>query len=190
MTDLRVLSLWQPWATLWADPALPKTIETRPRPVPATIPLPAWVLIHAAARPVDHVTRVGSFGVYRQADACRMLHDRLGWVEVPLGAVVGAARITECLPIVEWADATPPAWAARGDDFILVRGAEAAAMVGPPSPRQDLTAELPYGDYTPGRWGYVTDRTVLFPEPIPWRGAQGWQRATPDLIAQTKEYLP
>ena len=36
----------------------------------------------------------------------------------------------------------------------------------------------PYGDYTPGRWGYFLENVVKFSEPIPARGKQGfwdWQ---------------
>lgn len=181
--DLRVMSLWQPYATLLADPDLPKTIETRPRPWPSTIPLPAWVLIHAAAkRPKESI--VGSY--YTHDTAGMFLVDRgipLDRRPLPLGAVIGAAHVTACLPIIDetlgwWGDSDTP------DDCLLL------PLFGPEMVRpdiavdDDLSHEVPYGHYEHRRFGYLTGRTVLLPEPIPWKGAQ-WpsQRATPDLIA-------
>lgn len=105
--DIRVLSLLQPWASLLCDPTLPKTIETRGQPWPATIPLHpagAWVLVHAsAAAPLG-------------ADLKRLIADRpevwnawyaAGLVSedgsldcIPLGAVLGAVHVTASLPVV------------------------------------------------------------------------------------------
>ncbi len=50
LTDASILTLRQPWATLWADPALPKTIETRSWATKHR----GWVLVHAAKREQQH----------------------------------------------------------------------------------------------------------------------------------------
>ena len=177
LSDLRVLTLLQPPATLLADPELPKTIIDRPKPWPSTIPQPAWVLIGAAAK--------------------------RGQRPLWLSAVIGAAHVTECLPILNGADSTPIRDGAdahpgcRGLWLTPIRhpGARHRLLLddnlggNDPDELTDLTAELPYGDFTPGRWGYLTDRTVLFPEPIRWKGAQGFQRATPELIEQVTPWL-
>lgn len=193
LTDLRVLTLWQPWATLWADPNLEKTIETRPKPWPSTIPLPAWVLIGAAAKWPEPWSKVGDYriepvnhrrGWYltRQMDGAE-----IGQRPLWLGAVIGAAHVTDCLPIVDDCDDIPDAPALLENlGHTLRMWPEGAVENGE---EIDFTAELPYGDFTPGRFGYLTDRTVLFPEPVPWKGVQGFQRATPELIEQVTPWL-
>jgi activating signal cointegrator 1 len=36
-----------------------------------------------------------------------------------------------------------------------------------------------YGDYSPGRWGWITENPVLLPEPIPAKGQLGLWKFTP-----------
>lgn len=194
LSDLRVLTLWQPPATLLADPELPKTIIDRPKPWPSTIPLPAWVLIGAAAKRPEPWSKVGDYRIVpvnhrrgwyltRQMDGAE-----IGQRPLWLGAVIGAAHVTACLPIVDEYVRGPNEWVLRvgynpGDGHWL-------DMEEPyRTASRDLSADLPYGDFTRGCWGYLTDRTVLFPEPIRWKGAQGFQRATPALIEQVTPWL-
>lgn len=40
--------------------------------------------------------------------------------------------------------------------------------------KYDTPHERAFGDWTPGRWGWVLRNPVLFEEPIPARGAQGF----------------
>ena len=213
--DLRVLSLWQPYATLWADPDLPKGLETRPKAWPSTIPLPAWVLIHASAKQPDEPVRLGGeFGVdvLRHPGAtyvglgvelergdyyCYRRPNPPGKVDrfhpLPLGAVIGAAHVTACLPIV----GMPPVARSYGEQCIVpgprlaLYSHDRDGLGSAWRPRVDLTADLPYGDYRPGRYGYLTDRTVLFDQPIPHKGKQ-WpaDRATPELIAAVALQCP
>lgn len=194
MNDLRVLTLWQPWATLWADPDLPKSIETRGKAWPSTIPLPAWVLICAAAREPTDVSIIGDHHVaWHEPDNTPVLIEEGVTIrDLPLGAVIGAAHVTDCLPMSTYD---------LGRNCIVIHddGTADTCCRGVPlgypddSPDggliSDITADIPYGIYAPGRHGYTTDRTVLFPESIPWSGMQGWQRATPELIERVTPYL-
>lgn len=46
--------------------------------------------------------------------------------------------------------------------------------------------ELAFGDYTPGRYAWILANVRLFPEPIPWHGAQGlwnWNGPLPEGMA-------
>lgn len=204
LSDLRVLTLTQPPATLLADPELPKTIIDRPKPWPSTIPLPAWVLIGAAAKRPEPWSKVGDYRIVpvnhrrgwyltRQMDGAE-----IGQRPLWLGAVIGAAHVTECLPIrcgsyaIQAKDeGTRGLWLTPirrpgGSHRLLL---DENISGNDPDELTDLSAELPYGDFTPGRFGYLTDRTVLFPEPIRWKGAQGFQRATPALIEQVTPWL-
>jgi len=186
--DTRVLALWQPWATLWADPALPKTIETRPQPIPSTIPLPAWVLIHAAMKRPEPGW-VGDAYVNLWADGeWHIGHAYKSWPDepaLPLGAVIGAAHITESLPMHGHDWPTDIDCIGVLSDEKVFRWTGGGIM----SDMAMIVADLPYGDYRPGRWGYVTDRTVLFSDPIPWHGMQGWQRSTAALRAAAQEQM-
>lgn len=200
--DLRVISLWQPWASFLADPDLPKTIETRPKAWPSTIPLPAWVLIHSSAKRPEAWAKVGDHRVVpvnhgrgwyltQQMDGAE-----IGRRPLWLGAVIGAAHVTACPPIVEDRSRLPIAKRYGERCLVLDNGGltlwshDQDGLGSAWRRRLDLTADLPYGDYRPGRFGYLTDRTVLFPEPIPHKGAQGFQRATPELIAAVALQCP
>jgi len=86
------ISLWQPWASLWACGA--KIHETRAWPVPAKIDgralLGATIAIHAAKR----VERAEAGA--RLAEICRARWGA-GWERIlPRGAVVGTGRLTAC----------------------------------------------------------------------------------------------
>jgi activating signal cointegrator 1 len=65
--------------------------------------------------------------------------------DLPLGALIAVAYLTECI---------------RTDDLDL------RAISG---------TEKVFGDFSPGRWAWFLDKSRLrvFPEPLPWRGAQG-----------------
>lgn len=180
--DLRVLSLLQPWATLLVDPDLPKTIETRGYRWPSTIPLPVWMPIHASAKRPG-VAEVGDYTIENWDDGPRMNGPAHPWQELPLGAVVGLARFTACLPIVEHMDDARPSLRlieTCGVPVIVDHGAGELFPLGD---------DEPYGDYTPGRYGWLTDRTIMLPQPVPYRNGLGFRHASDDLAAQITEQL-
>lgn len=202
-SDIRVLALNQPVASLWAMGE--KRIETRGAPWPSTIPLPAWCLIHANVKRPLHLSKVGEWWVhslYTEPESGPELR-RLGSVHngelvvdrcerrlavpMPLGAIVGAVHVTDSLPIDRHA------LGARISDFphdgphpqqqggLWITGVTNLTH-GTPRRVED---QRPYGDFTSGRYGYLGDRFAQLAEPIPHKGKQGWSdRATPDLIAE------
>lgn len=193
-----IIGMWQPWAQMLVDPDLPKTIETRPKGWPKTIPLPALALIHATERPVDEALIVGEYEVRRTYDADgrhrsrdqAQLLDRSRphrWSRVlPLGCIVGVVRFDRDLPMVERPDQTEVACIATGDSF---HGAGSLDLWPDKFADRwepvDVTVERPYGDYEPGRHGWCTDGRWALDRPIPWKGAQGFQQsASVELVRE------
>lgn len=208
-SDIRVLALDQPWASLWAMGE--KRIETRGAPWPSTIPLPAWCLIHANVKRPLHLSKVGEWWVhsrYTEPESGPELR-RLGSVHngelvvdrcerrlavpMPLGAIVGAVHVTECLPIYgPFGDSGDRDCIRTGGPWKDQNPGRASVYHGGLGDRSFETVDdqLPYGDFTPGRFGYLGDEFHALPEPIPHRGKQGWSdRATPELIAAVNAQL-
>ena len=49
---------------------------------------------------------------------------------------------------------------------------------------RDVTDQLPYGDFTPGRWAWLITGVGTLDEPIPCKGKQGVWRLPDDIAAQ------
>jgi activating signal cointegrator 1 len=163
---LPALTLWQPYASLVACGA--KTIETRgqrtnyrgriaihassvPQAMePATVALPA---IHDALWPhLGFTTRP------MPADVRQRL---------PRGAIVATAELVGCVPIV----ADP---AAR--NCVDARRGGAALRLDDPDDGEvctDITAQVPFGDYTPGRWAWLLADRQPTTERCPWCWGDG-----------------
>lgn len=117
---------------------------------------------------------------------------------LPLGAALGVATIVDCLPmtthhdigdpecIVVHGDGTAdhaiPLWhadqgpsdvdRARAEGYELVRIDEIEVPDGAALIR-DITDQVPYGDFTPGRFGWVLADIQSFRQPIPAKGMLG-----------------
>lgn len=199
---MKALTLWQPWATLLADPRLPKWIETRSRPTKVR----GRIAIHAAKSPAGiynddseyeggwAATMVGPY----QACYCYSSSDE-GWLgdtwmvkvegddpapdfagPLPLGAVIGTVDLYDCVPI----DAFDPSHDVGWPHVCLDESAVASfALLYPGSEEihygDDISDQLPYGDFTPGRWAWLTRDAELFTEPVPAKGRQGWWEWSP-----------
>jgi hypothetical protein len=76
--------------------------------------------------------------------------------DLPRGALVGAVHLVDCIPT----------------DRIVF------------NPENEAHADnYKCGDFSAGRYGWLADRTVLFPRPIPYLGRQGFF-SVPDEIVQ------
>jgi hypothetical protein len=187
------LTIRQPWATALVHPELPKTIETRSRRIPAKY-LNVDVAIIAALHPVKqakwfgpHTTgAISTQPATEVTDVLWFNFDRHGWaiaaprIPLPLGAVVGVTRFVECLPICDRANYG----ACRGVDAWWQDNAWSLGIcedgAGPGAPRHMIEhrdADYVWGDYTPGRWAWITDpdHTRLI-DPVPARGGLHWQQ--------------
>lgn len=170
--SLPALTLWQPYASLVACGA--KTIETRgqrtryrgriaihassvPQPMePATVALPA---IHDALWPhLGFTTRP------MPSDVREFL---------PRGAIVATAEIVDCVPIVALNDAHPGSiWQSQAPP-----ASEAGlwfARPGSMERAENRIDQLPYGDFTPGRWGWMLDDIKPTTERCPWCWGKGY----------------
>jgi hypothetical protein len=66
-------------------------------------------------------------------------------LELTFGCIVGTVEIIDSLPIEE--------------------------LIGT---KYDTPKERAFGDWSPGRWGWILQNPVLFEKPIPAKGAQGF----------------
>ena len=167
---MRALTIRQPWASLIALGV--KTIETRSWQTHYRGPL----LIHAGKAEPGPIV-LGSWEVGRLdvgADRRMWRIDEFGPpVDLPLGAVVAVATLTDCVEIRDEAIGEPQG---RLGWFRMVGGKKEMFA--------DATDQIPYGDFTPGRWAWLLDDVQPI-DPIPAKGRQGlW---TPDAQMITTE---
>lgn len=196
--QVRGLTVRQPWASLIAMGV--KTIETRS----FSTRYRGRVLIHAAAArisrydPKTYPVRVGDWSAWRRGRQCddELLSHTDGWLDardsnwrpMPYGQVVAVADLVDCLPII------PRTWPQTDPvprPFLTVHSPEDHCY-----PRllrfdqgvnygQELNRELPYGDYTPGRFGWVLDNVRLVRAPLPAKGRLGLWKPSRQLVYDT-----
>lgn len=174
MGAMKALTLHQPWASLVAVGA--KTIETRSWSTSYRGPL----AIHAARRPMGDAEH----SLWWECIAAlKGVSDRAGvWAmsdhpshPLPLGCVVATCELVDILPIVKEGDFTTgvePVIAQRamwatGLTLLKWPGNEGDPQVG-----NDITDQLPYGDFTPGRYAWMLDNVALLERPAPATGRQ------------------
>lgn len=160
---MKALTLHQPWASLIAVGA--KRIETR-----------SWsteyrgrLIVHAAARKPPS-EKIGGWGVMRgfvasgeQTWPAMRTPDGRGIEVLPLGAVVASATLVDVVPILSGApdeDWTTPCLVPDPNDMVLYD----ALLTNP----RDVTAECPFGDFTPGRFAWLLDDVARVEDRCPW----------------------
>lgn len=186
---MRALTLHQPWASLVA--AGVKQIETRSWSTSYRGPL----AIHAGKKRIHFggITYLkGTIFDRPQVVDRRTLRLPSG-VEVPhpdiddwpKGAVVATAELVDVVPVNAWR-ADP-----RGDGWgYAVLNAGACVWVDENdslAPRigewqSDVSDQLPFGDFTPGRFAWLLDNVRRLDEPVPARGYQGLWTPGEDLV--------
>lgn len=168
----RILSLWQPWATLCVarDPLrneVAKAIETRSWP--PKIPTPFEVLIHATAgwnyeqriycKELPVIKALNARNYYSGDPKQAVLGQQLR--PLPLGCIVGIATVKEVIPTND------------------------------PALRFALTEEESYfGLFTEGRYAWILEDQRELGVPIPHRGRQtALLPAPPELDAEVNRDL-
>jgi len=166
MFEIRGLSLTQPWASLIVKRL--KKIETRGWPSNYR----GWLLIHAAksfpadARDFYHARRVQELMGNPITEKAQ---------EKPfLGAIVGVARLVDCLPS-EAFEYQPHALKPK-------EGAETPYKV------QLSEEEFMFGNYDPNRYGLILEDAVEMP-PYPYKGALGLWKADPAVEQIYREFI-
>lgn len=159
---LRCISLHQPWATLptFINPATGnpvKMFETRGRPtnIRGRVGIAATVNTAWCGRRGTRLT-IGDYEIERDASGLLLRSDRLAWpYRLPTGAIVATATIVNCLPIVE---RTWPQNVTQDCLSIHAPGDDEYPRMLRWTPGQNealnISDQLPYGDYTPGRYAY------------------------------------
>ena len=158
---MKSLSLTQPWATLMAIGA--KTIETRGWPTKYR----GLLAIHAAkGLPVE----------------CRQLRYRHPYQSVladggygearplPLGVIVAVVEVFDCRPFFRY-NLEPIIGTRRASELQL-----------PPH-------ELDFGDFTEGRYGFLTRNVQRLRVPVEHRGHQGIRDLPPDVEERVRAQL-
>jgi hypothetical protein len=143
---MKTISLWQPWASLWA--AGVKKIETRHWPLRGRFPM--QLAVHAAKRfhhDEQELCLLPEFAVPLLQLGYNTLAD------IPRGCIVGTVTVSRVIQFN------------RIEDI-------------PPAP------EVHFGNYTLGRYGWITTAHVLFPRPIPARGYQSLWEWDPDAAQE------
>lgn len=199
---MNVISLHQPYASLimagvktWETRGLPPHGDMRPegvRGLPGKrINAGDRVAIHAANQWDE--TWLGYHD--RSSPACDTLaylgadmaenDDYSGYTcyqySLPLGVILGTVTVTQALQIYS------THWVPSGGDCIEIVDGE--YLVDPDQPAlvvhsdesevRDLTDQLPYGHWLPGRWAWELADPQPYAVPIPARGKQGvWQWTT------------
>jgi len=157
--EVRVLSLLQPWATLWVAGA--KLIETR-----------SWgtdyrgrVAVHAS-KGFDREART-----ICEIEPFRSVLRGLGFAsadQLPRGSILGLVTITGCNLMLA-SDAPGRNW------INIAPGADARLT----------EQERAFGEYRVGRHAWMTspDRNVL-PQPIPFKGGLGLRTLPSEIVAR------
>ncbi len=145
---MKIISLWQPWASLFVHGE--KQIETRSWPVPRSIKLPFTLGVHAAKKWDEELAAMCRDEPF--AGALKRIGYRWSKYEtngdalpfMPFGALLGTVEIYECA------------------STRLLRDA-----------RFVTSTELEFGDYRDGRFGWCARNFKPYAEPVYMRGFQG-----------------
>lgn len=187
---MKFLTIRQPWAQLIAVGA--KHIETRPFSTKYRGPL----AIHAGlAKPTIHTlpgfTDVTGEPIAGGADPCWLdlrVYPPVP-VPLPLGAVVAVCDIVDVVPITPDGHCPNPpdhGWASHVSRSGIT-GNLNGYWTGHTQPLfaiEDLSDQLPLGDFTPGRFAWLLDNVRPI-DPVPMEGAQGLR----DLPADVEDIL-
>lgn len=184
MTELRVLTVRQPWASLIALGH--KRIEVRSRPTNYR----GWVAIHAGKATPDPLWEGGGYAIARDGDGPFLYHGSLAFADrLPLGAIVAVVRLTDSLPL-DLCRLHSAHLCAVGRTILL-----AHSPINEPWPNgnteHDHTDQLPYAPaemWTLGHHGWLLDDVRQLDEPIVHTGGLGLRRPAPELAEQLAPY--
>ena len=173
--EYRVLTLWEPWATLVVHGI--KKIETRPKPTSWTVEKDIFdgvtkgtYLIHAAQK----WTKV-------QRDLCNcepfisslnsIVKDETTLEQLlNIGHIIGSVEVKECLKIESDLKRVATAHIRyENQPFACVSG-----------------DEYHFGDYTPGRSAWILQNPQVLKTPIPYKGGQGYYQRFKGDVNQLK----
>lgn len=151
ITIMKAITLWQPWASLWACGA--KEFETRSWATSYRGP----IAIHAAKRPFDTDPYFDK-ELYPFADALG-LSDIYSFHMLPYGCIIATAELVGCHRMVRHGG--------RGMSSDSPGWIETESGIYEPTEQ-----ELLFGDWTPGRFAWEIANVKMLETPIPAKGGQ------------------
>jgi hypothetical protein len=200
---VKALTVWQPWASAIAEGI--KTIETRSWSTRHRGPL----AIHAGSKMAPGMAGpAGMFGRYtvdRDGPGEEWYILDSDWpgrdqgqhqypIYLPLGAVVATANLVDVLPIHSYTSREPQSpdgryllheVGGRGVSVLAMFDADGTGLPTHDGRWPDYRDDLPWGDFTPGRWAWLLADVRKLAEPIPARGRQGlweWDEAAAEAL--------
>jgi hypothetical protein len=192
---MKVLTLHQPYATLVALGV--KTIETRSQPFRSLVG--QRIAIHAAARRFGINSATADVVRSFPRETYSLLRDVLG-VDIeetyvppaalrvagrgyPLGAIVCTAVVTDSLPMIDGYIETED-WT-RPCIVVDRRTPEIVRFDALLTNADDISDQLPYGDFRPGRFGLLL-ADVEPVEPYAFKGGQGLSRSVDPALLMAR----
>lgn len=165
---MKAITVYQPHASLIV--AGVKTIETKPSPPNGPMRpdevrgLPGLriepgerIAIHAAAVAPTEDAVFGPWEVHEYADnrwRVSLTERPTRRIVLPLGAIVGTVVVADALRIVEEDDPIPLPCIEPGERHLSL-WYPASGAPGDEATEHYVTDQLPLGDFTPGRWGWL-----------------------------------
>lgn len=196
MMAFMALSLWEPWATALVEPDGPKSIETRGWGTTWRGPIIIMAAQHRLTRAerAEVPAPVGQW--YDERLAAGTLHHGHA---VGVGWLAGCAHIGGSTSfrtgLFDGDEGDHP-----GEPVIVLHEGVNWGPLGADPPTlildwpshggtRDVTNEIAWGGYGPGRRGWLFDRLEPLAEPIPAKGHQGLRPASPELVAAVLEQV-
>jgi hypothetical protein len=102
---------------------------------------------------------------------------------LPLGAAIALVDLVDCLPVTNAGDGHHP------NIHRIFHAADGLWRSPVEGPASNITDQLPYGDFTPGRYGWLLDSIRPLPEPVPVKGRQGLWTPDADVVAAVDAQL-
>lgn len=166
-TQYRVLTLWQPWASLLVHGI--KKIETRPKPTTWTAEKGVY-LIHTAQKWSRELYEICIQEPFK-SELIKLgfihklqipLETKRGLLEYsvnfPMGQIIGAIEIESCKPI--YVNGYSPYY------HLLFNHKVSREYI--------IEPERSLGDYDYGRFAWLTQNPRILKTPIPYKGGQGY----------------
>jgi hypothetical protein len=170
MKEYKVLSIWEPFASLLVHGV--KKIETRPKPTKWTIEKGSY-LIHVAKKWTKEQRDLClTEPFYSNILKCGIKwYDYSSWhneFKFSFGHIIGAVDVVECCPIFE-----------NLQNEIVIRRDDARF-------NKIEEPELSFGDYREGRYAWILANPRILETPIPYKGQQGYYAPFKGDIDQLK----
>jgi activating signal cointegrator 1 len=157
--EIKVLTLWQPWATLFAQGI--KKIETRPQ----ATSFRGTYLIHAAQKWTPEQVQMCAAEPFF-SELKKMGVTNKPWNEMlPLGSIIGSVKVESCFELTS-------------NNWIVDDSINEYKNFEDDKGRLILSSkEHLFGNYTAGRFAWICSDHKVLKTPIPYKNGQGYYQS-------------